>query len=284
MGTLYAIGAPASSRYNPVISPQAAGLTMTTKPTKPTRLDGNPYGLTVLPDPPKPPDATRQRPHIARMDQVLRAHFIHRRDVLVSGEGYLCDVAGNARRSPNPDLIVSFDLDIPPGMIESVANGYTISEVGKPPEFVLEVASETTARRDETVKRDTYATLGVSEYWRYDRTGGRYYVATLAGDRLVDAAYQSIPVTSDADGVIRGYSPALGLELHTADRQTVERLSWPITEWELRMGDWQLRFWDPVAEAYVPDLLDALETLAAERAARLAVEEEVRRLRQELGR
>ena len=170
---------------------------MTTKPTKTTRLAGDRYGLTMLPDPPKPPDAMHQRPHIARMDQVLRAHFTHRRDVLVSGEGYLCDVAGNARRSPNPDLVVSFGLDIPPGMIESVANGYTISEVGKPPEFVLEVASETTARRDETVKRDTYAGFGVSEYWRFDRTGDRYYVATLAGDRLVDAAYQPIPVTPE---------------------------------------------------------------------------------------
>ena len=157
---------------------------MTTKPTKTIRPDGNPYGLTVLPDPPKPPDAMYQRPHIAKMDQVLRAHFGHRSNtfnMLVSGEGYLCDVPGNARSSPNPDLLVSFDLDIPPSEIEGVANGYTISEVGKPPEFVLEVASETTARRDETVKRDTYASFGVAEYWRFDRTGGRYYVAALAG-------------------------------------------------------------------------------------------------------
>ncbi len=257
---------------------------MTTKRTKTTRPDGNPYGLTVLPDPPKPPDAMYQRPHIAKMDQVLRAHFGQRSNMLVSGEGYLCDVPGNARSSPNPDLIVSFDLEIPPGEIESVANGYTISEVGKPPEFVLEVASETTARRDETVKRDTYARFGVSEYWRFDRTGGRYYVAALAGDRLVEATYQPIPTTTDAEGIIRGYSPALGLELHAADWQTVNRLGWPISDWEQRMRDWQLRFWDPVAEEYLPDLLNALESLAAERAARLAVEEEVQRLRQELGR
>lgn len=271
---------------------------MTTKPTKTTRPDGNPYGLTPLPDPPKPPDAMYQRPHIAKMDQVLRAHFGQHSNMLVSGEGYLCDVPGNARSSPNPDLIVSFDLDVPPGEIESVANGYTISEVGKPPEFVLEVASETTARRDETVKRDTYANFGVAEYWRFDRTGGRYYVTPLAGDTLVNGAYQPIPSQTADDGIIRGYSPALGLELHAADWQTVNRLGWPISDWEHRMRDWQLRFWNPVTGEYLPDLLNALETLnaeraeliagraelTAERAARLAAEEEVRRLRAELGR
>ena len=244
---------------------------MTTKPSPKTQPAGDSYGLTSLPDPPKPPDAMQQRPHIARMDQVLRAHFANRPDALVSGEGYLCDLPGNARRSPNPDLLVSFGLEIPPDVIEDEANGYTISEIGKPPEFVLEVASETTARRDETVKRDTYASFGISEYWRFDRTGGRYYIAALAGDLLVDGAYQPISVETGDDGIIRGYSPALGLELHWHDRR--------------------LRFWNPSTQAYLPDLNEALAALtaerrelAAERVARLEVEEEVRRLRAELQR
>ena len=228
---------------------------MTTKPTPKTRPAGDRYGLTVLPDPPKPPDAMQQRPHIARMDQILRAHFAHRPDVLVSGEGYLCHQAGNARRSPHPDLLVSFGLHIPPDVIEDEANGYTISEIGKPPEFVLEVASETTARRDETVKRETYASFGISEYWRFDRTGGRYYESALAGDLLVDGAYQPIPVETGNDGIIRGYSPVLELELH----------------WHSR----RLHFWNPATQAYLPDLIEALAALDA-------AEEEVRRLRTEL--
>ena len=230
---------------------------MTTKPTPKTRPAGDSYGLTALPDPPKPPDAMKQRPHIARMDQVLRAHFASRPDVLVSGEGYLCDLPGNARRSPNPDLLVSFGLEIPPDVIEDEANGYTISEIGKPPEFVLEVASETTARRDETVKRDTYASFGVSEYWRFDRTGGRLYVAALAGDALVDGAYQPIPLETGDDGIVRGYSPALDLELHWQDRR--------------------LRFWNPTTQAYLPDLIEALAALTA-------AQEEIRQLRAELQR
>ncbi len=230
---------------------------MTTKPTPKTQPAGDSYGLTSLPDPPKPPDAMQQRPHIARMDQVLRAHFANRPDALVSGEGYLCDLPGNARRSPNPDLLVSFGLEIPPDVIEDEANGYTISEIGKPPEFVLEVASETTARRDETVKRDTYASFGVSEYWRFDRTGGRLYVAALAGDALVDGAYQPIPLETSDDGIVRGYSPALDLELH----------------WQ----DLRLRFWNPSTQTYLPDLIEALAALTA-------AQEEIRQLRAELQR
>ena len=44
------------------------------------------------------------------------------------------------------------------------------------------------------------------------------------------------------------------------------RLGWPISDWEQRLRDWQLRFWYPATEEYLPDLLSALETLAAERA------------------
>ena len=208
--------------------------------------------LTPLPDPPKPPDAMKQRPHIARADQVLRSYFRRRPDVLVSGEGYLCYEAREARASPHPDCLVALGLSIPPSVVEEVANGYTISEIGQPPDFVLEVASESTGWRDYTVKRDDYARLGVREYWRFDASGGRYHDAALAGDLLVDGAYQPIPVDPGADGVFRGYSAVLGLELHWEDRQ--------------------LRFFDPVAQEYLPDLVEALEALAAERAARVAAE------------
>ena len=63
---------------------------------------------------------------------------------------------------------MAFDVD-PERITET--NGYVISEVGKPPEFVLEVASETTGVRDYTVKRDRYAEMLIGEYWRFDHTG-----------------------------------------------------------------------------------------------------------------
>ncbi len=226
---------------------------MTSKPAK-TRLAGPHSHLTELPTPPKRPDAMKQRRHIAKADQILRSHHRNRPDVLVSGEGYLCQEAREARQSPRPDCIVSFSLSIPPDVIEDVANGYVISELGKPPEFVLEVASESTGERDYTVKREIYARFGVKEYWRLDYTGGRFHDVPLAGDRLVGDRYESISVEEREDGTIRGRSAELDLELH----------------WHFG----QLRFWDPATGEYLPDLIEALESLAMAESQRDSAEEQ----------
>ena len=208
--------------------------------------------LTPLPDPPKPPDAMKQQPFIARADQILRSHFYPRTDVLVSGAGYLCRYPGEARRSPHPDCIVAIGLPFPADRIEMEANGYTISEVGQPPDFVLEVASESTRERDNTVKREQYAALEVKEYWRFAPHVGRYRGATLVGERLEDGRYVPIPLDREPDGLARGYSAALGLEIHAEPRQ--------------------LHFWNPETERYLPDLVEALQDLAAARAAQQEAE------------
>ena len=196
-----------------------------------------PTRLTPLPDPPRDPDMATQLPHSARIHTILADWFRRRPDVLVSGEGYLCRDPGEARRAPHPDCLVALDLSIPPLEIE-MSNGYTISEIGKPPDFVLEVASESTGLRDCTVKREQYANLGVGEYWRFDRTGGEFHDAALAGDRLTPSGrYEPFPLVEQNDGIIRGYSPALALELR----------------WE---SNW-LRFWDPATQEYLPDLSEA---------------------------
>ena len=184
--------------------------------------------LTPLPDPPKNSDM-RQHKHITMADQTLDAHFRGRSDVLVNGSGYLI----RDRRPPRtewvvPDCVVAFGVD-PQAIVED--NGYDISLVGKPPEFVLEVASRWTARNDYTIKRDIYARLGVAEYWRFDHTGGLYYDQPLAGDRLVNGAYQPIELSETSDGVTRGHSRALGLDLC----------------WD----DHTLRFYDPVIGEYL---------------------------------
>ena len=48
-----------------------------------------------------------------------------------------------------PDLIIAFNAD--PAACNA-RNGYVISEQGKPPDFVLEIGSESTGQRDATVK------------------------------------------------------------------------------------------------------------------------------------
>ncbi len=88
-----------------------------------------------------------------------------------------------------------------------------ISEVGKPPDFILEVASRSTGRNDYTTKRKGYAGYGVREYWRFDHTGGRYHDAALAGDVLVDGEYEPVEITREPDGLIWGHSEVLGLDL-----------------------------------------------------------------------
>ena len=190
--------------------------------------------LTPLPDPDE--DRMQQFTHFVRAGAILRAYFrqaLGRNDVLVSGDGYLCRRAGEARTSPRPDVVVALGLPFDPALIEE-ANGYTIEEIGQPPDFVLEVGSSTTGRRDYTVKRDIYAGMGVREYWRFDHTGGRYHDAALAGDALVEGQYEPIPVSLGDDGIHRGYSAALGLELHWQERR--------------------LRFFDRASGEYLPSL------------------------------
>ena len=211
--------------------------------------------LTPLPDPPPLPDMASQLIHITDAHGILRDRYHLRPDVLVCGECYLCYDDSDIRGSPRPDCMVAFGLTTitPEEVID--ANGYIISEVGKPPDFVLEVASESTGRRDYTEKREIYAGLKVVEYWRFDRTGGRFHDAPLAGDRLTaDGTYEPIPVYEHPDGTFRGYSAVLGLELHWVE-------GW-------------LRFWDPVAEEYLPDLTESKAQTAAARAERDAARAE----------
>lgn len=109
-----------------------------------------------------------------------------------------------------PDLIIAFGVD---PEIVIAERGFSVADWGKAPDFVLEVASIHTARNDETHKRGGYAGYGVTEYWRFDPTGGRRYRTGLAGDRLVDGEYQPIEVVRVADDCYRGYSAALNLNL-----------------------------------------------------------------------
>ena len=109
--------------------------------------------------------------------------------------------------------------------------GYAIDRQGGAPEFVLEVASPTTGRRDYTDKRRDYERFGVVEYWRFDPSGGEYHDAALAGDRLVEGVYQPIGIEELGEDRLRGYSEALGLHVC----------------WEEGM----LRFLDPETDTYL---------------------------------
>ena len=115
----------------------------------------------------------------------------------------------NMAGSRYPDLLVSFDAD-PVAYYRS--NGYIISEQGKPPDFVLEIASPSTGWIDVTDKRRDYARRRIREYWRFDETG-RHHGRRLAGDRLVGDRYEEIPIDVLAVDVLQGRSEVLHLDL-----------------------------------------------------------------------
>ena len=134
-----------------------------------------------------------------------------------------------------------------------------ISEVGKPPDLVLEVGSESTGRLDYTVKRETYAEYGVREYWRFDPSGGEFHDTPLAGDTLVDGKYQPIEIVVEQDGRHWGCSEVLGLEF------------W----WD----DGVIRFRDPASGEFLPTLSESEDArqsaerrAQSERAARQSAE------------
>ena len=151
-----------------------------------------------------------------------------------------------------PDLLVAFNV----GMAAAVRrNGYAIEEQGKPPEFVLEVASKSTGRRDDTVKRVGYANFGVQEYWRFDPSGGDRHRVHLAGDRLVNGEYQPIEIIKVDDENYRGYSEVLRLELR----------------WEQGREEGELRWYDPVGQRYLHTISEEIENRqAAEARAQVA--------------
>ena len=175
----------------------------TAKSTKPFRF----------PDPQeREPDDMTSFDHLTRTGSAhhLIQHFGNPETTLVAGEHYLARIPTRRLAGVRyPDLLVAFNAD-PDAYRRS--NAYVIAEQGKPPDFVLEIASRKTGREDTVGKRKDYAELGIPEYWRFDETG-EFHQTMLAGDRLVGDQYQPIPIEQLADGALQGYSRALNLYL-----------------------------------------------------------------------
>ena len=166
----------------------------------------------------------------------------------------------NRARARRPDLLIAFDVS--PGDYDA-SNGYIISEQGKPPDFVMEVASASTAEVDTGEKRDDYAAWGIPEYWRFDETGADHG-EKLAGDNLVGNAYQPISIEELEPDVLQGYSRALNLFL------------W----WDHGRLVWI----DPATEAPILTYTDQETRAEAERQARIQTEDRIRQFEEEIRR
>ena len=245
----------------------------------PAAAPGSP-GRFRLPDPPKrEPDEMTSYDHLHKTGNAhhLIHHFGNLDTTIVEGDRWIVADPGSARiRARRPDLFVAFDVD--PVAYEA-SNGYVISEQGKPPDFVLEVASASTGRIDVVEKRDDYAALGIREYWRFDRTG-EFHGARLSGEVLVNGVYVPLPLQELPDGSLQGYSAALNLYL----RWEREELAW----YDPATGRHILTYQDQRERAETAE--DASDAARAEAAAARAeadeararvreLEEEIRRLR-----
>ena len=212
----------------------------------PARLADGSDRLEVFPD--FGPRNDMQNPihlHLDGHQTMLVRHLGQRETTMVLSEVPVFWYS--SRNARIPDLTIAFNVN-PAAIIDR--NGYSIEEQSKPPDFVLEVASVTTARNDYTLKRDDYAAFGIPEYWRFDPTGGRRYDAPLAGDRLVEGAYQPIQLVRVDEERIWGHSAVLNLDVC----------------WEYG----RLRWWDPATQQYLQTHEQEAEARAAAEQIRLA--------------
>ena len=238
-----------------------------------------------LPDiPEREPDEVTQYDQLFHrgLSNDLRVHLGNYETTLVGADHWIApDADFDKRRARYPDLLVAFGVD--PEAYRA-SNGYVVEEQGKPPDFVLEVASESTGEHDVGDKREYYQALGILEYWRFDETG-EHHGTKVAGDILVNGRYEPIEIEELPGGTLQGNSRALGLNLR----------------WEAG----RLVFYDPGTGAPIATLeteraradtaevhADTAEALAdteregrlQERQAREAAEARVRELEEELRR
>ena len=149
---------------------------------------------------------------------MLRNRFAESSLVQVGANMNLYYQEGDVEKKLVPDLFVVRGLAALP------ETSYRVWEAGRPPGFVLEVASPASAGRDRGVKRVLYASIGVTEYWRFNPVGALEGASRpgqrLEGSTLAGLGYE--PLGLAADGSIR--SEVLELDLRVDSRPGMEHL------------------------------------------------------------
>lgn len=193
---------------------------------------------------------------------VLTLYFRQQPDVYVTGNILFYYEEGN------PQAVISPDVMVIMGVEKRDRRKYMLWEDQQVPQFVLEVTSKSTRRKDQNFKKRLYAELGITEYFLFDPTGD-YLEPKLQGFRLQNGRYEPIPGFSSPNpyGGYAVYSRVLALDLFIA--------------W-----DGWLRFLDPEEERLLTDLeetmdraLEAEARAEAEAAARQAAEREAETLK-----
>ena len=175
-------------------------------------LDFDPYESV------EKPDAMHQHNEQLEMLYQIRAYFAdfgESPDVFVDYDTNICWDPADLRWHVSPDVYIAFGVDA-----KAIRNRliYIPKEVGKPPDFAMEIASPSTAENDVENKPRIYEeNVKAQELWMLDPSGGDYYKFPLKGRKLVDGKYQEIELTREPDGVLKGYSEVLRASLAWVD-------------------------------------------------------------------
>ena len=235
-----------------------------------TRTITNAWNNRTLPDifyedPERIEDDMEQWPTVFRISGLLYGRYRELPNVFIDGGGYIAYDPNDGNRRVAPDCYITFGVD---GDAIMEAGNYFLWEVGKPPQFVMEVASPSTAANDLGPKRELYAELGVAEYWLFDPTGGDLYDQPITGLRLIDGEYHPCELHTAEDGSITSHSELLNLDFH-----------WREDEFDVL---------DPATGKTIDEVEvirdEMQERIDAEREARIDAEAEAARLREQLRR
>ena len=198
--------------------------TITTSTAAPDRANGYPTDAELealskiyppddsayLPDEEPMPESFPHSSKLGAFVEQVRTALEDVNDVVIGADVNLYHQQGVRSAVLAPDLMIIFHEQA-----ERVLSGnsYYLWAWHTPPAFIMEFGSENTASRDLGVKRDTYARIGVHEYWMHDPHTPPFYGFRLRGERLVNGAYEPIPMYVTEDGWRCAYSEALGYEI-----------------------------------------------------------------------
>jgi len=181
-------------------------------------------------------------------------------DVYVSGNLFFYYAKGD------PRAVVAPDVFLVKGVEKRKRGTYKLWEEGRVPSLVIELTSDSSQDEDLSKKKPCYERLGIEEYFLHDPFQD-YLDPALQGFRLVKGRYQ--PIAPEPDGSLHSRTTGLflrteGKRLRLVDAATGEPLLWD-EERDVRLEQEQ-----------------AARRAAEERAD--ALQEELQRLRRELGR
>ena len=213
----------------------------------------------VYPEEEKAPESELQHKARGYVYSALSVRYQSRPEVYVAGDMFLYYRMNDAGARLAPDVMVVFGAAPSPPR----PSWLVWREGDLTPDFVLEIASPGTAADDAGWKRDRYAMMEVSEYWRFDPQGGELIPDLLIGE-ILDASgeYCPLPPARDSAGILRGHSELLGLDLCVVGSEL--RLYDPAS------GEWlRSHAESEAARSAAEAALSAAEARAAELEARL---------------